>query len=90
LEPAAPADADERAGGGAVEGRAGDGVADVPGDREAMPGFTAPGVTGGRPGPAWVERSGAEIPTRIASTTATTAATASTRPSVSTRRTPEA
>src|SRR6185437_7865018 len=58
--PAAPGEAVDRAGGladGVAAGRAGDGAAGVPGDCGAMV-----GVARGRAGPAWVERSGTEIP----------------------------
>src|SRR5690349_8205170 len=87
FEPAVPGEAVDRADGladGVAVGRAGDGAAGVPGDGGAMV-----GVARGRAGPAWVERSGTEVPARTASATATTAATASTRPSASRRRTPE-
>src|SRR6185437_215455 len=85
--PAVAGEAVDRAGGladGVAAGRAGDGAAGVPGDCGAVV-----GVARGRAGPAWVERSGTEIPARTASATATTAATASIRPSASRRRTPE-
>src|SRR5690242_8831513 len=64
FEPAMPGEAVDRAdelADGVAAGRAGDGAADVPGDCGAMV-----GVARGRAGPAWVERSGTEIPARTA------------------------